>query len=402
MVNSRPPGSFRQHWQEVMGTFLKIGALSYGRAASVGLMQTEVLDKRAWLTREQFLKGMALVNTLPGPGGVQLGIFVGFTRAGWWGGVLAGLCFILPAFCILLALTLVYHHYGALPRMRHLFYGLSPVVVGIFATSVYRLGRAAVRDRTHVLLALVSALALGLTGVGIVPTMLLAGAVGVVRYGSRTRGIMAGLVVMLLSGAYQWESAWVTMPAFLGPGADPTMTSLTPGLWEIGLFFLTVGALTFGGGLSILAFIQDQVVHHLHWLTPQQFLDGLALGQLTPGPIVMLAAFVGYAVGAIWGAVAAAVAVYLPSFILMLAVLPVMERLTRLAWMHAALQGIGPAVIGMTAVAVIRMLPHAIPDLVTGLLAVGTVVAMGWWRLGPLPLMLGGAAVGLVLRGRFS
>jgi chromate transporter len=393
-------GGFRQHWREIMGTFLKIGALSYGGAASVGIMQTEVLEKRAWIPRERFLEGMALVNTLPGPGGVQLGIFVGFTRAGWWGGVLAGLCFILPAFCILLALTLVYHHYGALPRMRHLFYGLSPVVVGIFATSVYRLGRAAVRDRTQILLALVSALALGFTGFGIVPTMLLAGAVGVVRYGSRPWGIMAGLVVMLLYGAYHWGSAWMTMPAFTSTEIDRTMTS--PRLWEIGLFFLKVGALTFGGGLSILAFIQDQVVNHLHWLTPQQFLDGLALGQLTPGPIVMLAAFVGYAVGAIRGAVVAAVAVYLPSFILMLAVLPVMERLTRLAWMKAALQGISPAVIGMTAVAVIRMLPHAIPDLITGLLAVGTVVAMGCWRLNPLPLMMGGAAVGLVLRGRFS
>jgi chromate transporter len=395
-------GGFRQHWREVMGTFLKIGALSYGGAASVGIMQTEVLEKRAWIPRERFLEGMALVNTLPGPGGVQLGIFLGFTRAGWWGGVLAGLCFILPAFGILLALTLVYHHYGALPRMRHLFYGLSPVVVGIFATSVSRLGRAAVRDRTQILLALGSALALGFTGFGIVPTMLLAGAAGVVRYGSRTRGIVAGLVIMLLSGAYHWGSAWVTMPAFTGTNIDRSLTSLSPGLLEIGLFFLKVGAFTFGGGLSILAFMQDQVVNHLHWLTPQQFLDGLALGQLTPGPIVMLAAFVGYAVGAIWGAVAAAVAVYLPSFILMLAVLPVMGRITRLAWMKAALQGISPAVIGMTAVAVIRMLPHALPDLITGLLAVGTVVAMGCWRLSPLPLMMGGAAVGLVLRGRFS
>jgi hypothetical protein len=118
-------GRLRQHWREVMGTFLKIGALSYGGAASVGLMQTEVLERRAWLPREQFLEGLALVNTLPGPSGVQLGICLGFTRAGWWGGVLAGLCCILPAFCILLALTLIYHHYSALPRMRHLFYGLS-------------------------------------------------------------------------------------------------------------------------------------------------------------------------------------------------------------------------------------------------------------------------------------
>ena len=106
--------------------------------------------------KEQFIEGLALVNTLPGPAGIQLGIFLGYTRAGWWGGVLAGLCFILPAFCILLSLTLIYHHYGALPRIRQLFYGLSPVVVGIFAMSVYRLGRAAVRDMKQVLLAVAS------------------------------------------------------------------------------------------------------------------------------------------------------------------------------------------------------------------------------------------------------
>jgi chromate transporter len=153
--------------------------------------------------------------------------------------------------------------------------------------------------------------------------------------------------------------------------------------------------------LTILAFIQKQVVHHLHWLTPQQFLDGLALSQLTPGPIVMLAAFAGYEVGAIWGAVVAA-AVYLPSFILILAVLPAMGRLKRLAWMKAALQSISPAAIGMTAVALLRMLPSAPPDLLTGALAAGTVVAMGLWHLSPLPLMAGGAAIGLVLRARWS
>jgi chromate transporter len=394
------PGRFRQHWREVIGTFLKIGALSYGGAASVGIMQTEVQEKRGWLSKEQFLEGMALVNTLPGPGGVQLGIFLGHTRAGWWGGVLAGLGFILPAFCILLSLTLIYEHYGALPRIRHLFYGLSPVVVGVFAMSVYRLGRAAVRDGTQALLALAAALAVGLTPLGIVPTLLLGGAAGVARYGSRTWGIVSALVILVLYGAHHWGSAWLTMPAATGTDVDRALISLSPGLWEIGLFFLKVGAFTFGGGLTILAFIQDQVVNHLHWLTPQQFLDGLALGQLTPGPIVMLAAFVGYEVGAIGGAVVAAAAVYLPSFILMLAVLPVMGRLKRLAWMNAALRGISPAVIGMTAVAVLRMLPSAIPDLLTGGLAAGTVAAMGLWHLSPLPLMAGGAAIGVVLRAR--
>jgi chromate transporter len=363
-------------------------------------MQTEVQEKRAWVSKSQFLEGLALVNTLPGPSGIQIGIFLGYSRAGWWGGVLAGLGFILPGFCMLLALTLLYHHYGALPRIRHAFYGLNPVVVGIFAMSVYRLGLAAVREWTHVLLTVASALAIGLTPLGIVPTLLLAGAAGVALYGSRLWGLVAALVILMLYGASQWGNAWWTPPAITGLSVGQLENARSPSLWEMGLFFLKVGAFTFGGGLTILAFIQEQVVNHLHWLTPQQFLDGLSLGQLTPGPTLILAAFVGYTVGAFWGAVVAVAAVYLPSFTLMLAVLPMLDRIKRLAWMQAALQGISPAVIGMTAVAVLRMLPAAIPDLFAGVVAVGTVVAMGLWRLSPLPLITGGAALGLVLRTR--
>src|SRR5215468_821529 len=196
------PGSLRQHWWEVMEIFLKVGALNYG-GASVGIIQTEVQEKRGWVSKDQFLAGLALVNTLPGPSGIQIGIFLGYARAGWWGGVLAGLGFILPGFAMLLALTLLYQHYGTLPRLRHMFYGLNPVVVGIFALSVYRLGQAAVRTWTHVLLAVASALAIGCTPLGIVPTLLLAGAAGVALYESRTRGLVAVLVILVLYGTTQ-------------------------------------------------------------------------------------------------------------------------------------------------------------------------------------------------------
>jgi chromate transporter len=280
------------------------------------------------------------------------------------------------------------------------FYGLNPVVVGIFAMSVYRLGQTAVCDGTHVLLAVASALAIGLTPLGIVPTLLLAGAAGVALYGSRTWGIVAALGILVFYGATQWVGAWWTIPAVTDTNIGQSGNALNPSLWEMGLFFLKVGAFTFGGGLTILAFIQEQVVQHLHWLTPQQFLDGLALGQLTPGPTLILAAFVGYAVDTFWGAVVAVAAVYLPSFTLMLTVLPMLERIKRLAWMQAALQGISPAVIGMTAVAVLRMLPAAVPDFLTGVVAVGTVGAMGLWHLSPLPLITGGAALGWLLRAR--
>ncbi len=142
------------------------------------------------------------------------------------------------------------------------------------------------------------------------------------------------------------------------------------------------------------------MVNQLQWLSPREFLDGLALGQLTPGPVVMLAAFVGYRVGGLWGSVVSGAAIFLPSFVLMLSVVPVLERVRRIAWMNAALKGVGPAVIGMIGVALLQMLPQAVPDLVTGLLTLATVVTMTAWRLGPLPLMTAGGAVGVVLRPR--
>jgi chromate transporter len=217
---------------------------------------------------------------------------------------------------------------------------------------------------------------------GIVPTMLLAGAVGVALYSSRTWGILSGLVILVLYSAHHWGNEWWALLVFTGTEINRPVGSLSPDLWDIGLFFLKVGAFSFGGGLTILAFIQDQVVHHLHWLTPQQFLDGLALGQLTPGPILLLAAFVGYGVGSISGAVVAAAAVYLPSFILMFSVLPCWAREARVLD-EGRLAGHQPAVIGVTAVAVLRMVPYAIPDLLTGALAVGTLVVLVLWRLSP-------------------
>jgi len=385
---------------EVLRVFLKVGAMSYGGPAIMGIMQAELQEKRAWLSKPRFVEGLALVNMLPGPGATQLGIFLGYVRAGWWGGLCAGIGFVLPAFFIMLALTLFYAQFGALPGIRRVFYGLNPVVIGIFAIAVYRLGRSAIKDAKQAAIAVASALAVGLTTFGLVPTLLLAGAVGVLVYGSRRRGLLAALVILSLYGLARVGSGWLALGAFAGFGPGGASTPHAPSLWEIALFFLKVGAFTFGGGLSMLAFIQEQVVTEMHWLTPQQFLDGLALGQLTPGPVLMLAAFVGYQVASVWGAVVAAGAIFLPSFVLMLAVLPMLERVKELTWMKAALQGVGPAVIGMIAQAILQMLPNAVPDPLTGCLALGTAGVLLLWRLSPLPLMAGGGAIGLVLRSR--
>ena len=388
-MNTETAGKFRAHWREIIGVFLKLGAMSYGGPAIMGLMQNEVQQKRAWLSKDNFVEGLAFVNMLPGPGATQLGIYLGYMRGGWWGGFAAGLSFILPALFIMLTLTFVYTEYGNLPHARALFYGLSPVVVGIFAIAVYRLGKAAIKDNKQVMLALAGALALGFTPLGIIPGLLLGGAFGVALYGSKAKGIAAILFIAACYVVWHFSSALLPSPA--------TSDNTGSGIWDVGLFFFQVGAFTFGGGLTMLAFMQDQIVNQLHWLSPQQFLDGLALGQLTPGPILMVAAFVGYQVAAIWGALVGATAIFLPSFILMLSLLPMLERVKKIAGMKAAFKGIGPVVIGMIAVALIRMLPAAIPDSLTALLTLATlVVLLAWRRIGPLTLMVSGGVVGLL------
>ena len=388
------PRVCRSPWREIVRVFLTLGAISPSGPGLIEVMQTEVQEKRGWLSQARFVEGVALVTMLPDSRGAQLSIFLGYIRAGWWGGLLAGCCFLLPAFVIMLTLTLLYTHYGALPGLRGVFRGLNPVVVGIFAVAVYRLSTAGITDVTQGVLALAGALALGLTPIGIVPLLLLAGALGVVRYGSRPWGLAATTVVAALQGVLVWSPPWLHLPALPGWASSSGASPHPPGVWEIGLFFAKVGLFTFGGGLVLLAFLQDQVVQHLQWLTPQAFLDGLALGHLTPGPIPMLAAFVGYQVAGLGGAVVAGVAIFVPSFVLMLSLLPMLEHLERVAWLNAARQGMSPAIIGMIAVALLKLLPTAVPGLFPGVLALATVGAMVGWRVGPVPLMAGGAAIG--------
>jgi chromate transporter len=389
-------GDFRMRWKELAGVFLKIGAMSYGGPAIMGIMQAEIQEKRGWLTKERFLEGLALVNMVPGAAATQLGIFIGYQRAGWRGGALAGLCFILPAFAIMLALTLLYSNFGALAVVRNAFYGIGPVVLGIFIVAVWRLGRTAMKGASQIGIAVAAALLVAFTPLGIISTLLLAGCAGVALYHSRTRGLYAALAIMLLTAAYYW--AGLSFTAHGIPEGTHVAAGVNPSPWEIGAFFFKVGIFTFGGGITVLAFVQEQVVNQLQWLTPQEFLDGLALGQLTPGPLLMLAAYVGYKLSGIGGAIAGACAIFAPAFILMQSIVPVLKRVRDVAWIKAAMRGIGAAVIGVISVALIQMAPHAAPDAFTAFLVLLAVAGMLAWNFGPLPLMLGGSVIGTVGR----
>jgi chromate transporter len=187
---------------EIARVFLKIGAMSYGGPAIMGIMQTEVQEKRQWIEKQQFVEGLALVNMLPGPGATQLGIFLGHAKGGLAGGIVAGICFIVPAFLIMLALTTAYVIFGTLPSARNAFYGIGPVVVGIFAVSVYRLGRGAIKERSQIAIALVAAAVMFPTPVGLVAPLLAAGCTGIALFHSRRVGLIAFAILIALTGLY--------------------------------------------------------------------------------------------------------------------------------------------------------------------------------------------------------
>jgi chromate transporter len=380
-----------ERWKDIAGQFLKIGATAYGGPAIMGIMQSELQEKRRWVSKERFVEGLSLVNMLPGATAAQLSIFLGYARGGWWGGLLGGLCFVLPGFVVLLALTIGYATLGVSPILRGALYGLGPVVLGIYLVAVYRLARVALSTRSQVAIAIAAAVA-ALTGpVGVAAILLVAGGVGLWRFHSTRLGvtILVALSVCLAVAQLVTTMAPSSPAVATGSASEPTVAHL-------GAFLLKVGALTFGGGLTMIAFIQEQVVDQFGWLTPQEFVDGLALGQFTPGPILMVAAYVGYKAAGLAGALVGAAAAFLPSFVMMLAILPAFDRVRTLVWTRAALKGISPAVIGVLAVSLVRLAPHALPDVLAGATLIATVVVLMLWRVATLKVMLVGAVLGVV------
>src|SRR5687768_13438391 len=251
-ISAMDPRSAR----EIALAFLKFGATAYGGLSAIwGVMQADLQERRGWLSRERFLEGLSLINMLPGAAAVQLCIFLGHARAGWRGGVLAGLCFVLPAFVIMLALTLAYETYGAAPAMSGALYGLGPVVMAIFLAAIWRLSKAGAATLPQLLMVVAAAFAAAFTPLGPATILLGAGALGVLLFHSRLKGAALGVVLAATALLHCVGSA--VQPLATGAAAAAGST----GLLDVVLFFLGVGALSFGGGLTLIAFIQDQVVN---------------------------------------------------------------------------------------------------------------------------------------------
>jgi len=388
--------TFPECWAELVAVFLKLGLISYGGAAMMGIMHAEVTDKRKWLSDARYLEGMAVVNMLPGPPAVQLAIFVGYQRCGLAGGIAAGLCFMLPAFFILLALTLLYTRYGALGIVSDALHGIGAAVLGVFAAALYRLGRSNLNNTRQVLIAVAAAILVATTPAGVATVLFLGACAGITSYHSRYIGLIAAAAVGSMSLCAHFLPDII---AGYTVGSIAAASPASPSLAQLAAFFLKASALTFGGGMTILAFVQEHVVNRMQWLTEREFLDGLALGQLTPGPILMIAAYVGYRLNGLVGSIVSALCIFAPAFLLLLPVMPVWERFKDLLWIKAAMRGIAPAVIGCLVITLGQLLPHAAPNTFAQLVLLATAFALIRWRTGPLPLIVAAGVLSIVVRG---
>jgi chromate transporter len=391
--------------------FLRLGVIGFGGPlAHVGLMEDQVVKRRQWTTREQFLEGLAICNLLPGPTSTQLSIYLGYLRAGPLGGLVSGSCFIFPAFVLVALLAFVYMQYGAIPQVGALFAAIGPVVIAIIVNTIYRSGKTAL---TSIPAWIIFLAACALTvfpllppSVNLLTILLIAGLVGVVCFGRKTSGKQQAPIAPASATPAEIQEE-------RGNKSDTTLKSimaapllalralagslpLTIGsLALVGWTFFKIGLLMFGGGLVVAPLLQQELVDNQHWLTTKQLVDGLALGQLTPGPVTTVATFAGYAVAGFPGAVVATIAVFAPSFILVISLTPLLLRLRSSTIAKAFLKGITAGALGAIAAAAILFGRATIVDPFTAIIALLSLLLLLRWNLNTTYLILGAAALGL-------
>jgi len=343
--------------KEIISYFLKIGLLGFGGPmAHIAMMDDELVEKRKWASKEEFLDGLAVCNMLPGPASTQLGIYIGYIRGGILGGILAGTSFILPAFIIITLLSYLYFNYGAIPQVKGILYGVNAVVIALISSSLYKMGKKSIDDLKGTLIFISSAIAVYLLKVNMIFVLIVGGILGVIIYYKKPN----------IKRNYM-----IAVP-FLA--VDSTLIRLFA-------FFGKVGSFIYGGGLVIIPFIEQEVVERLGWMTQQEFLTGISFGQITPGPVVITSAFIGYKVFGFIGAFVATLAVFLPSFVFILIAAPYLKKIKNIPWVKAFLKGINAAVIGTILASILILIPNALIDIWTILIAIGGFIVLWKYKI---------------------
>lgn len=370
-------GQREKNLGEVAAVFLRLGATAFGGpAAHIAMMDDEVVKRRRWIDRQEFLDLLGATNLIPGPNSTEMAIHLGYHRAGWPGLIVAGVCFIFPAMAIVLAIAYLYVRYGSLPQVGWLLYGVKPVILAIVAQALYGLGKTALKNGP-------TAVAAGLVITG-----------SLLGWNELLLLAVAGLGVMLIAN---WRSgttaALLPIWPLIGLGAaDPPAVPRT--LTGLLLFFLKVGSVLYGSGYVLLAFLQGDLVERWGWLTSQQLLDAIAIGQFTPGPVFTTATFIGYLVGGFPGAVLATIGIFLPAFLFVGLLTPLIPRIRRSKWAGAFLDGVNAASLGLMAAVSLVLGKAAMIDPLTIGLGVVSLAILLRHKINSAWLVLGGGLVG--------
>jgi len=369
-----PDPSRSERLRELLAVFGMLGVIGFGGpAAHIALMRREVVERRRWLTDQQMIDLVGITNLIPGPNSTEMAMHVGRLRAGGTGLVVAGLAFIVPAVAIILALAWAYVTYGSTPTGEALLYGIKPVVVAIVMAALVAFARTALAGPLRIAVAVAAAL---LWAIGVNELVLLAAgaiAVAALRVGTR----------------HPWAAIGIVAPA-AALGAAASVNLLT-----LGAVFLKAGALLYGSGYVLLAFLRGDLVLRLGWLTDAQLLDAVAIGQVTPGPLFTTATFIGYVLAGVPGALVATVAIFAPAFVFVALIGPIAERLRERALTAALLDGVNAAALGLMAAVTAQLAASAVRDPLTVALLAGSGLAL-WWRVPSVVLVAAGDVIGVL------
>jgi chromate transporter len=384
--SARP--AIRTSLAEIARLFLRLGTTAFGGpAAHIGMMEDEVVRRRGWLTREQFLDYLGATNLIPGPNSTEMAIHVGHARGGWPGLVVAGVAFILPATLIVGTLAWAYVRYSQLPDVAGVLYGVKPVVMAVVVQALWRLGRSALKTRSLTVLALASSVAVA-AGVHELVVLGVSGALAAAGRSERVaRDAASRAPGLLIPGA-------VGAPAAVAASSSAALTAF--GLWPLFLVFAKTGAVLFGSGYVLLAFLRADLVERLHWLTERQLLDAIAVGQVTPGPVFTTATFIGYVLGGVPGAGVATVGIFLPAFVFVALSGLVLPRLRRSPTAGAVLDGVNVASLALMVVVSWQLGRSALVDPLTVGLALAAAIALFRYQVNSAWLVVAGGAIGWV------
>ncbi len=367
--------------RDLVGYFLRLGSLGFGGPVALcGQMERELVEERRWVTKAEMREGVAVCQSLPGPLAIQVGIFISYIRGGFWGAWAGGWAFIAPNFVIVAALGALYVHFGDLPPVRAIFYGVSPAVIALILYSCYRLARLGMEDVTQWIIAGACAIITVAVRAEVALLFIASGIVGILAYGTLFRRGVSFLPLL----------AGVPPTAGAAPAAGGAI------LGKLLVFFLKAGSLTFGSGLVIVPFLEKGLVQQTGWLNERQFLISVAIGMLSPGPVVITATFVGYLVAGFWGSLLSTAGIFLPSFLLVLIVAPILIRHRTNRNVQGFVKGAYAAAIGTILGAGFLLGKIAIGDWLTALVGIASLAALAGWRVSTHALVAATAVIGLI------